>query len=59
MTQLEKSMEAMECGYVLRVAEFEQELEQCQNAKTDGNDALEIDLKSGNEKRIIINISSE
>ena len=59
MIQLEKSKEAMECAYVLRVAELEQELEKWRNTENDGNNTFEIHLTSGNKKRIIINISSE
>ena len=59
LSELEKSREAMQCAYIMKIADLEQQLEQCGNRNVDSNNVIEIDLKSGNKKKIIINISSE
>ena len=61
LSELEKSKEAMQCAYIMKIADLEQQLEQCtcRNGNMGLNNAIEIDLKSGNKRKIIINISSE
>ena len=59
ISDMQNQMESIECGYVLKIAELEEQLQACRNMESAGNNHIEIDVSSGNKKKIIINISAE